>query len=96
MTIADDYDYFVAGLELEAALHAEQVVDDADSLAIEDLGVQTIVDEILALQWSQRDISPADWYTIAPLYRESVQAHSQLDSIARDTTFALLVAQGDG
>ena len=93
---ADDFEDFRRQLELEAALHAEQVVDDADSLVSESLSEQTIVDGILAQQWSQWGISPADWDTIGPLYRESVQAHSLLDSIARDAAFARLVAQGDG
>ena len=92
---AADREAFRRTLELEAALHAENVVDDADSLERESLNEQTIVDGILAHQWSQWDISPADWVTIGPLYLESVQAHSLLDSIARDAAFARLVAQGD-
>ena len=94
--IVADFEDFLSKLALEAALDAEKVVDDADSLERESLSVQTIVDEVLAQQWSQRDISPADWGTISLFYRENVQAQRLLVSIARDAALARLVAQGDG
>ena len=94
MSIDDDFKAFQRKLVLEAALDAEKVVDDADSLERESLSVQTIVDDVLAHQWSQRDISPADWGTISLFYRENVQAQRLLDSIDRDAAFAR-VAQAD-
>ena len=90
-----DVEDFLRKLALEVAQEAEKVVDDADSLERESLSEQTIIDGILAQQWSQRDISPADWGTISLFYREDVQAQRLLDSIARDAALARLVAQGD-
>ena len=96
--IGDDFKDFMRNLELDDALDAEKVVDDADSLVRESLSEQTIVDEVLAQQWSQRDISPADWGTISLFYRESVHATWLRDKHARDeaASAAYLVAHGDG